>query len=266
MALYDHRKGFSKIRPKKQSAEMFLTSEQVKKILDTIISDPDNPNRLRDHCAVFCGFSFGMRIAETVLLSRESFRDIAHGVAHLRTLKQSERISHACKCGRKSRVALSRAGQTLECSRCGAANPVKSNGKVYTGPPEKEPPVIERHVLAYVAEYIESMPLDQNWLFIGYSKDHHMCASNLRKIFAHYVMAAGLNPVYSWHALRHGRGMLVYERFEDLVMVRDMLRQKSTKTAEIYARISPRRAAEARALLEQDEMKLAANPFKKRTE
>lgn len=243
-----------------------MTGEQVKKILDTIISDPENPNRQRDHCAVFCGFSFGLRIAETVMLSRESFRDMQHGVVHLRTLKQSERISHVCKCGKKSRVALCRAGEIMECSRCGANNLVKSNGKVYAGPPEKEPPVVERHVLAYINEYLKELPPEQKWFFIGRNSEHHMCPSTLRKVFAHYVMAAGLNPVYSWHALRHGRGMLVYERFEDLVMVRDMLRQKSTKTAEIYARISPRRAAAARELLEQDEMPLAKNPFKKETE
>jgi len=70
------------------------------------------------------------------------------------------------------------------------------------------------------------------------NKDH------LRAIFNSYVMLAGLNRKYSWHALRHGRGVLIMDQFEDLVMVRDSLRQKSLSAAEFYVNLSPKRRQE----------------------
>jgi integrase len=240
---------------------MFLTAEQVRQILNAVESDTDNTCKARDYCAIFLGYFFGLRVSEAAMLSRDTFRDIAKRMAYIRTLKQSERIQITCKsCSRRLRLALARAGKTFICPRCNAENQVPATRAVYAGPPEKQPPIIEPHVVQFVTDYMRnSMRPDQQWFFEGCTKGVHISANQLGKIFAHYSMQSGLSPTYSWHALRHGRGVMLYESFENLVMVRDMLRQKSTKTAEIYAHISPRKAAEASAVLEGSWTQ-AANP------
>lgn len=102
----------------------------------------------------------------------------------------------------------------------------------------------------------------QRWLFPT-GPERHIHPETLRKIFAHYVLKSGLDPAYSWHSLRHGRGVVVFERFEDSVMVRDMLRQKSLSSAEMYMHLSPKRAEALRLQLESE--KVATNPFIRKT-
>ncbi len=264
MSIYQSKKGFSQPKPEKTKRQKFLTGERVKQLLDTIVTDSTRFMR-RDHCAVFLGYHFGLRISETAMLERNTFRDIIDAVAHIRTLKQGERIQYTCQsCSRRSRVAIDRAGKEWRC-RCGVAGivPASAAKNKSTLPPEKEPPVVERHVVEYLARYIKNVMLpDQRWLFET-RPGKHIAAETLRKIFAHYIMKTGLDPMYSWHALRHGRGVALWERFQDGVLVRDMLRQRSIASTEQYLHLSPRRSSELQTALEQDAdaTNMAANPF-----
>jgi hypothetical protein len=62
--------------------------------------------------------------------------------------------------------------------------------------------------------------------------------------------------VYSWHALRHGRGIYIWERFKDLVKVKDALGQKSLSAAEWYVNLSPAQREDALKVLDKDAMEM----------
>lgn len=201
------------------------------------------PEMRRDHCAIYLGYYLGLRIGEAAILARDSFRMLSDdGTALIRTLKQTARIRHTCaRCERSCRVSAGRIGQNHTCPRCGEVNPVrKPYGKeIDPTPPEKSPPVVERPVRNYILDYMTNvMRLGQDWFFEAQSPEH-VSTRQLSRIFATYVHAAGLSLNYSWHALRHGRGMYLWTRFKDVLMVRDGLRQKSITSAEIYAHFDP---------------------------
>lgn len=118
-------------------------------------------------------------------------------------------------------------------------------------PPEKSPPVVETKVLEYVRIYLQGMRPDQRWLLES-TPGEHISESHMHRVFNHYVLAAKLDPAYSFHALRHGRGVRIYEKFEDFVMVRDMLRQKSISSTEWYMHLSPQRKQKLRDALDAD--------------
>lgn len=261
------KKGFKVAKPEKRKREKFLSSEDVTRILNAVAEDKDNPNLWRDHCAIFLGYHFGLRAGETAILERNTFRDIEDGIAHIRTLKQSEKIQFSCKeCGKKVMLARARAGKPWRCRKCDSLGQVQTprfERNAEAPPPEKQPPLIEEHVQEYVMDYLRNaIPPEQRWLFEGY-KDQHLSTTQLRNIFNSYAARAGLSTMFSWHALRHGRGVLLWEKFKDAVVVRDMLRQKSIGSTEVYMHLSPQRAEEMK--LKLGESAIAANPpFKQR--
>lgn len=248
---YLAKKGFSSRNPEKSSKEKLLTQDQVQLILEAVIRE-NGPDMHRDHAMIYLGFHFALRVGEVVKLTRETFRDIDKDEAHIKTLKSSDRIQFTCHhCHRRRRLALNRSGQKYTCGGCGKESPVpESKNKNAQSLPEKSPPAIEVEVIEYVKDYIKNhMKEDQNYLFE--TNAGPISKSYVSRIFGHYVNKAGLSLIYSWHALRHGRGVFLWERFTDLVMVRDMLRQKSLSSAEVYVHMSPKRTEEIRNKLSQ---------------
>jgi integrase len=250
--VYAFKKNFEVKKPRKSYDEMFFTQSQVKQLLDCVKADGGRFMR-RDHAAIFLGFHLGLRIGEVRLLTRETFRDVDDGIVHVRRLKSLPRLPHRCPpCGRRVNVAVNRIGDLVICPRCGQSNPVKApHKKLDRDPPEKVPPVVEHHVLEYARAYIASLPEGQKHLFVS-QRGTPISVSMLSRVIANYVLRCGLSPKYSWHAFRHGRGVLIWERFEDPVMVRDSLGQKSMKAAEMYMRLSPTKREEYRDKLERD--------------
>lgn len=221
----------------KTNRQKFLTLAEVNRVLDTIKEQGQKRWR-RDHCAVYLGFYFGLRAAEAVILERDNFRALEDQV-YIRTKKQEPRVRVTCSCGRRWRVAARRVGTEVPCPNCLSLARVKGDKSMDTNPPERSPPVVESRVKDYLKVYLaESMRPDQRWLIEGH-KGEHLSTRMLEVVFGHYVMAAGLDPVYSYHSLRHGRGVMIYERFNDPVMLRDMLRQKSLGATEFYMHLSP---------------------------
>jgi len=235
---YASRKGLSGPKVEKTNRQKFLTLDQVQQVLATI-KEQNQTKWRRDHCAVYLGFYFGLRVSEAAILERTCFRAIDDEV-YLRTKKQSPRIKVNCVCGRRWSAAVRRIGTEMACPNCVKLQMVKGDKDKYDlNPPERSPVVVERRVKDYVKDYlINHMRPDQRWLIEGH-KDQHISTRMLEQIFSHYSMAAGLDPVYSFHSLRHGRGVLVYERFQDPVMLRDMLPQKSLAATEFYMHLSP---------------------------
>ncbi len=249
---YRIKKGLGTSHPEKSNRQKFLTLEDFRSILKAV-EDEANENWKRDHCAIFLSFYFALRVKECSMLERACFRHINDEVVYIRTLKRLKRIPWNCKqCGRRLRVSPNKIGKEHSCPRCGSSHRVSSNSKVQTEPPEVALQSIERPVLNYVRTYMkEEMRSDQKWLFESF-EGQAITPRMLRYIFGHYSMAAGLDPVISFHSLRHGRGTQVYEKFEDPKSVQEALRQAGTQASEFYMHMSPKRLKQRRRSLEED--------------
>lgn len=56
----------------------------------------------------------------------------------------------------------------------------------------------------------------------------------LRRLFRHYATIAGIPPTRSFHSLRHFRGVQLYTKYRDLILVKESLRHRQAATTEIY--------------------------------
>jgi site-specific recombinase XerD len=184
----------------------FLTEEQVHEFLKVIEKDKNNANRFRDHCIVLCGFYFGLRIGEVHFLKRENFKWLDRNYADIPTLKQRKKP--------------------------------EDKGKPW--PPTVRIPGVETFVVEYLKNYMKTQMSDeQEYLFVTSSIHKPISNNMVDRIFNTYAAKIKLSNVYSWHALRHGRGVHIWERFKDLLKVARMLRHKSLKSTEIYVHMSP---------------------------
>lgn len=77
------------------------------------------------------------------------------------------------------------------------------------------------------------------WLFLGL-KGKHLTGAWLRKQFKRLVLVAGLNPRYSFHALRHFCGLRLWKGSHDLKLVQDQLRHASIWMSERYVHMDER--------------------------
>jgi len=251
MSNYEGKKGLEGPKVAKADDRKFLTVRQLRVLLECV-EQAQKPKWKRDHCGIYLGFYLGLRCGETVLLDRESFTHITSGQLSLSTLKRVPRIPMQCTCGRRWRASAGKIGQSQSCPRCGESRVVKvpAGKPIELNPPRKSPPAVESRVLDYIEQYLSEMRDDQHWL-IEAVPGRRLSSSQLRRVFNHYVMLAGLPPEYSYHSLRHGRGVLIWERFHDHVMVRDSLRQKSLSAAEVYMHLSPERRSKYRDALDE---------------
>lgn len=251
----------------KSNREKFISLDQLRRILDEVQKQKRLEWR-RDHAMIYLGFYLALRVGECCMVDRETFRYIDQNEIRIKTLKNAPRIRvHCPKCDRRWRVSVKRCGTDTECSRCGMTVSVPEQiGTVTDATPEKIPPVIETPVIEYIKNYMKRMPDDQEFFFLGRYENEPIDVRTARKFFKEYCVAAGLSKNYSFHALRHGRGVHIWERFKDLVMVRDMLRQKSVTSAEWYMRISPDRQEELREVLDGDSIVFSDDDFEESEE
>jgi site-specific recombinase XerD len=202
----------------KATEEVYFTIPQVQHVLKKIEeSAPDNPRWERDHAMVFLGFFFGLRIGEACLLTREAFRSIGKGMAYIHTLKRRGR--HLAK----------------------------------NGLPEESPPVVEKHVREYIQAYLKKIPKGQEYLFVS-RRGHRLSEQFVAQMFQTYCRAAGLSPAYSWHGLRHGRGVQLWEKFHDQKLVQLMLRHSDIASTQVYIGMSPSTLAGYSDKLNEDKL------------
>jgi len=249
---YASIKGFSEPKIRKTDEQKFLTGEEVGRLLGAVEREKKKKWK-RDHCAIFLGYFLGLRCSEACILERNTFRGLDHQQVFIRTMKNMPRVSTSCGgCGRRWSVSVVRVGKPVNCPRCGVEVTVPTPRRaVDLNPPEKSPPVVETKVLEYVRTYLQEMRPDQRWLLES-TPGEHISVPHMHRVFNYYVLAAQLDPAYSFHALRHGRGVRIYEKFEDFVMVRDMLRQKSISSTEWYMHLSPQRKQKLRDALDTE--------------
>ena len=254
---------------KKTDAERVLSQDQWRAILAAVEANKLKfPKWKRDYTALYLGMMFGLRIGEVVLLQRRHFADLeASDSAHIPTLKRSERINASCHgsvldgkpCKQHMHFSASRAGQKFWCHNCGTEGIVPTPIKApQTGVVDVDPPVIEEAVVAYVVDYMNNhMRPDQEWLIEGH-KGKRITNGFMSKIFNTYCKLAGISAKYSFHSLRHGRGVLLYSRFQDLLLVRDCLRQKDMKSAQVYVGLDLEKTQEYKRKLNR----IAFDPLK----
>jgi site-specific recombinase XerD len=122
-------------------------------------------------------------------------------------------------------------------------------GKTTTGVVEREQGVIEETVIKFIADYLEShMRPDQQWLFES-AKGRHLSNSHASRIFGTYCRRAGLSAKYSFHALRHGRGVKLWRESRDLALVAEGLRHRSMQSSQRYVHLDPEERDEYRKRL-----------------
>lgn len=263
----------------KSKRERALSQEQFEATLQACEDSQKEFNECwhRDYCAIYLGFMLGLRIGEVALLERTHFRDFTDGgdTAFLPTLKQSTRIPYRCKgetkdekpCGRAVRLRWDMAGKEHTCSKCGTTGIVqKAKDTPVTGVVEKDPGFVEAATIKYVLDYLEhAMRADQKYLFESKFKGYHISESFLSRIFNTFAARAKIDgkpcisSKYSWHSLRHGRGVTMYSISQNLEAVREALRHKNLKTAEIYIGLD----AELRQQYQKKLERRAFDPLKK---
>jgi site-specific recombinase XerD len=251
--------------PDKNRDQRFLTDAQVKDILIAVQKSKEQFNKWwkRDECAIFLGYMLGLRIGEAVILERKHFARVGDDIVMIPTLKQRKRIRCVCPdagCNRRLRVSPERIGQLHPCPRCGkqflVQKPKDYHSEVFQIP-TKELPFVESDVADYIGDYIKNhMRPDQRWLFES-RPNYHISSSYMTRVFNTYAQMASLSSVYSWHALRHGRGVRLWNAFRDLIAVRDGLRHSGIGVASIYADLDP----EARKEMKKKMEKQSFNPL-----
>lgn len=262
----------------KSKREKALTHEQHVAMLQAAEESQHKFNQhwRRDHCAIYLGYYLGLRVGEVVLLERKHFRDLLDGgeTVFLPTLKQSTRIPYRCKgqmrngqpCNRAVRLRWDMGGKEHTCSKCGTVDVVTvPKGMPVTGVVEKDPGFIEPATIKYILDYIETcMRPDQKYLFESRAKDCHTSGSFLSRIFYTFAALARIDgkpcvsSKYSWHSLRHGRGVAMYSTLQNLEAVREGLRHKNLKTTEIYIGLD----AELKGQFKKKLSKIAYDPMK----
>jgi len=262
---------------RKPNRYKFMSPDDMQRLLAAADRNHADPLWRRDHALLLMAWGYGLRAGEVVLLERSNFEMLEHNEAWLPTLKKWERVKTKCpKCHKDRRTTYRNIGTNITCTHCKKRFKVRKP-KGWETPKSTDAPVkridlIEPSLKDYTIRYLaEVMSPGQRWLFerckthsahrffserLGHN---HIGSRTAQYIFAKYASEAGLSRYYSFHSLRHGRGVRVYEATKDLKAVMDALRHDSIATSEIYVHLSAKQRSKYLERLEQD-YHAAANP------
>ena len=90
-----------------------------------------------------------------------------------------------------------------------------------------------------------------DWLFPGAKQGRHLHQRSVQKVFAQAKEGAGLRKKVSVHSLRHAFATHLLEDGVDIRYIQKLLGHKSTKTTEIYTRVSRRSIQAIRSPLDR---------------
>lgn len=201
--------------PDRSEREKFVTAEEVQRML-AAAKDAAVQYRRRDHAIVFFAFRLGLRISEITALEVRNFRNVRHGEIYVRRRKR--------------------------------------RGPDGDKPVERLIPVVETVTQTYAQEYLKTLPKTALWLFpSALNARNHISESMVRRILNTYLKAAGLPVQVTPHALRHGRGAVIWEKTHDLMLVRDQLGHASTRMAEVYSHLSPKARERYKQILDSED-------------
>jgi integrase len=254
MNSYRAKKGLKSAKVKKSDRVKYLLPSEVGRILNSVerTAGLTDAQRRRDHCMIYCGYYLGMRAGEVGIMKRRALRDLDAGVVYIQTLKQANEARISCKdCNRKYRVKYGRGAREMGdyCPKCQCYNPLPDDAS--REPPEVEVRIMEKGVAKYLRQYMKDTPRGQEFMFTSLTrKNIQLTPRHLNRIFSTYCAKAGLSPKISFHALRHGRGVVVWEATHDLKFLQECMRHKSLNSSEIYMHISPGKLTEYKGKLD----------------
>jgi len=101
----------------------------------------------------------------------------------------------------------------------------------------------------FFSAYLKRMPARQQYLFPGRGHDH-ISSRTADRIFKWCARKAGLPEGVSFHALRHHRGLELWNETRNMVTVRDELRHTTTQSTEIYVHMDESKKIEAARRIE----------------
>lgn len=87
---------------------------------------------------------------------------------------------------------------------------------------------------AYFRKWLATMPAELRFLFPGRAAGSHISVTHAERVFKDCARAAGLSPAYTFHSLRHYRGVQLWRATKDNECVRRQLRHKSGASASVY--------------------------------
>lgn len=242
-AIYVRKKGLGSKGhpPDKRPDEVFLRRSDIAKIRQAIDTE-DNPHAQRDDALIYLSFFLALRAGEAAILEKRHFRHLDRNIIYVPTLKKNFKVTTVCPgCSKSMSVRWTRSGKETPCRRCGTkfVVPIDLASQIDRSPPEVALPFVEPGLRRYAQRYLDAMSNGSPWLFEGVPRGRHMSIRHIQRIFASYAAKAGLSDKYSFHSLRHGRGVDVWEGSHDRLLVRDVMRHSSLSVGERYIHLSP---------------------------
>jgi integrase len=86
----------------------------------------------------------------------------------------------------------------------------------------------------FFRKLLASMPAGQHFLFPGRAQGSHISVTHAERVFKDCARAAGLTAAYTFHSLRHYRGVQLWRATKDIEHVRRQLRHKSSTSTSVY--------------------------------
>ncbi len=109
---------------------------------------------------------------------------------------------------------------------------------------------LSRAALEAVRDYQRAVPPGR-WLFPGQRKGRHMHERTVQKVFRRTCAQVGITKPATVHTLRHSFATHLLERGTDLRYIQEMLGHTSSKTTEIYTRVTRHDLARIRSPLDE---------------
>lgn len=190
-----------------------LSREEVKRLLEAPLAAPPEKEesrlwsecaRARDAAILEVLYSSGMRVSELGGLNDDQV-DLLSGVARVRGKGKKERL---CPLGNPACSALRRAMEARDLFLAGLGRR-----------PRPVPVFVNRH-------------------------GGRLTTRSVERLMKKYLLAAGLNPAFSPHALRHSFATHLLDAGADLRSVQELLGHASLSTTQIYTHVSIERLKE----------------------
>ena len=197
---------------RKNRRDKFISADQFKALLDA--AQQRSP---RDHAFIYIAGNVGLRVGEVLALHVTDCEALDNNYLRIPTEKK----------GVKKDIKRNRnRAKTIERARNNAI----------------EIP-IHPDVANYILKYIHNQNIT-TWLFPGRNQTKPMTVMNAQYIFDQCRKAANLPLRLSPHALRHFRGLTLYETTGNLTLVQQQLRHASVRTSLTYIHLSDTKAKE----------------------
>lgn len=188
------------MRAKRTDRDRYLDPGEFRSLLEAASEDP------RAYTLLALAGNLGLRVGEAVRLRLEDVQETRIAIPTLKKdglTKREKRAGHTSR-GRIRRNQLPRRYESLP---------------------------LPEEISDLLQEWIRtSRP--ETWVFPG--RAGHLSERTAERLFERYRGAAGLNGAYSFHALRHTRGMAVQRRERDILAVKTALRHSNLRSSAFY--------------------------------